>query len=357
MLTVLLFLLVLSVLVLVHEAGHFFAARAFGVGVDEFGVGFPPRAWSVRRGGTVYSVNWIPLGGFVRLKDEEADARAKDSFRAQTLARRLLVIAAGVVMNVALCAVLLSVGYGLGMPQELLGPPPSGAVLRDRSIQVGTVFPDTPAAVSGFAAGDALLALDGAPLASADDFRARIATRGGSETAIVVRRAGTETTLRVTPVTLKETGRPGIGIGLFETATVSYPWRLAPVAGVRATAAYAADIVKAFGGLLFDLVRTGAPGEGVAGPVGIAVLTGRVAGLGAIYLLQFVALLSLNLGIINLLPIPALDGGRVLFLAIEKLRGRRLPVKMEMLAHQAGFAVLLLLVALVTVHDVLRLFR
>ena len=356
-LTILTFTIVLSLLVFVHEAGHFLAARAFGITVEEFGFGFPPRAWGFSRGGTTYSVNWIPLGGFVRLKGEAGDSRAKDSFAGQSLLRRLAVIAAGVVMNVLLATGLFSVGYGIGIPQEIGGPLPYGAHVRDRELQIAEVLDGSPAERAAFLPRDQVIAVDGATVRSGEDFRARVAAAEDREISVTVRRGDVETALAVTPTLLAETGKPGIGVALFESGVVSFPWYLAPVAGVRATATYAIDILLAFGDLVRSLVTTGAPSVDVSGPVGIAVLTGKVARLGFIYLLQFTALLSLNLAIINILPIPALDGGRVLFLAIERARGRAVSARIETMVHQAGFAALLLLVAVVTFYDVMRFFR
>ncbi len=356
-LTVLLFLVVLSVLVFVHEAGHFFAARFMGIAVEEFGFGFPPRAFGIKRGETIYSINWIPLGGFVRLKGETGGEKAPDSFASQALWKRLIVLLAGVVMNVVLATVLLSVGFAVGVPQEVGGSLPSGARVRDHVVRIEAVLPETPAARAGFVVGDTLRAIEGTPVENMDGFRAQIGQRAGQATIVQVERNKQTQTLTVTPEVLAETHAPGIGVGLIETGIVSYPWYLAPVAGARATVSYLGAMFASFGDLLTTLVRTGKPSADVAGPVGIAVLTGAVAKLGILYMLQFVALLSLNLAVVNVLPIPALDGGRVLFLFIERIRGRAVSSNIEDRIHQIGFVLLLLLVAVVTFHDIGRLIR
>lgn len=357
MLTILLFLLVLSVLVFVHEAGHFFAARMMGIAVEEFGFGFPPRAFGIKRGGTIYSINWIPLGGFVRLKGETGGVKAPDSFASQALWKRLVVLVAGVAMNVALAIVLLSIGFAVGVPQEVGGGLPSGARVRDHAVRVQAVLPDTPAVTGGVEVGDTLRTVEGVAVESMEGFRKQIAGRQGRSTVIEIERNAERRVVTVTPEVLAETNAPGIGVGLVETGIVSYPWYLAPVAGARATFSYMGAIFGAFGDLLGTLLRTGRPSADVAGPVGIAVLTGAVAKLGILYLLQFVALLSLNLAVVNVLPIPALDGGRVLFLFMERIRGRAVSFAIEDRIHQIGFVLLLLLVAVVTFHDIGRLLR
>jgi regulator of sigma E protease len=357
MLTVLLFLVVLSLLVFVHEAGHFFAARRLGIAVEEFGFGFPPRAYGIKRGKTIYSVNWIPLGGFVRLKGETGGEKTPESFATQALWKRLVVLLAGVAMNVVLAAVLLSVGYAIGVPQEINGPLPTGAVVREHVVRIQAVLPETPAAKAGFVPGDILRAIDGVSIASMDTFRAEIGQRVGRATTVQVERDNETQTLMVTPAVLPETQVPGIGVGIIETGIVSYPWYSAPLAGVRTTVSYLGAMFASFGELLATLVRTGKPSADVAGPVGIAVLTGAVAKMGILYMIQFVALLSLNLAVVNVLPIPALDGGRVLFLFIERLRGRAVASHIEDRIHQLGFVLLLLLVAIVTFHDIGRLIR
>jgi regulator of sigma E protease len=355
--TVIIFVVVLSLLVFVHEAGHFLAARLFGIGVEEFGFGFPPRAIGWRRGGTIYSLNWIPLGGFVKLKGELNDQASPDAYLAKSKPRRLSVLAAGVVMNVVLAVLVFSIGYVFGLPRDLGNPLSPGAQVRERKLQIVALVPNKPAAAAGFKIGDEILATDGAVMITAQDFKNRLAERAGQSIAVTFRREGKEMTAQVNPTILEETGKPGIGIGLLESGIVSYPWYLAPFAGARTTLEFGVEIFKAFGRLVASLVLTGRPGVDVSGPVGIAVLTGEVAKLGLVYLLQFVGLLSLNLAIINVLPIPALDGGRILFLLIEAVRGRAVSAKIEGMIHQVGFAVLISLVAIVTVQDILRFIK
>ena len=353
MITFLLFLVVLSVLVFVHEFGHFISAKKLGVRVDEFGFGFPPRAFSVKRGGTVYSLNWIPLGGFVKIKGEMAEeATGRDSFATQSAPRRLLILAAGVTMNMLFAWFLFSVGAMIGLVETVDAVHPS-ATVRNRAVTVTDVLPDSPASKAGIAYGDSIASVNGAPVVAVTALQETLRNASG-EVALTLTRGSTSREVRVTPVLLEKVGKLGIGVGLLETGVVSYPFWYAPVRGAQITAMNTLAVFEAFGGLVAGLVTGKGVSADVAGPVGIAVATGEVARLGFIYLLQFTALLSINLAVINILPLPALDGGRVLFLIIEKIRRKPVDRKIEGIVHQIGFGLLLLLALFVTVQDVRR---
>lgn len=353
--TVITFAVVLSLLVLVHELGHFISARRAGVRVEEFGFGFPPRLAGVKRGGTIYSINWIPLGGFVRLKGEAGDSRDRDSFSAQPARKRAVILAAGVVMNLVLAWALLSVGYMIGLPQVIDDETlPSYATTSEERIQIVSVLDGAPAEEAGFEAGDRVIAVDGETIGTIEEFSAHTGGRGDVPITVTVEREDGTVDIAVAPMLLERTGRPGIGVGLIKTGIVRYPVFAAPVHGLVATVSFTTEIVRAFGQVIGELLTGAEPSVEFSGPVGIAVITGEVARLGLRYLLQFTALLSVNLAIINVLPIPALDGGRLLFLAIEKLRGRSVNARFETAAHNIGFALLILLVLVVTYGDVVR---
>lgn len=354
MLTLIIFLAVLSVLVVVHEAGHFLVARRMGVRVDEFGFGFPPRLWSTTRGDTTYSVNWVPLGGFVRLKGESGeDIHHEDSFAGKSISARLAIVIAGVVMNLVLAVVLLTIGLVMGLPQatdEL----PHGAVAREMQIAIGQVLVGSGAAEAGIEPGDLLISFDGNRLEDASAVQSYVAAHQDAPIEVKVSRFGEEKSFMVLPELLGETGHVGLGIGLFSVGIVSYPWYLAPVRATQLTVHLTSEIAKAFARIVQSLVTKGQLGVELAGPVGIAVLSGQAAELGLAYLLQFMAILSINLAVINVLPFPALDGGRLLFLVIEKVRGRPVSRQLENVAHQLGFVLLLALILLVTYRDLAR---
>lgn len=370
--TILIFILILGLLVFVHELGHFFTAKKSGVRVEEFGFGLPPRAIGIQKkdgkwrfvkqdysadkepkAETVYSLNWIPLGGFVKIKGEEGGAVSDpDSFANKPIWKRAIILSAGVIMNFILGAALLGIGFGIGLPQALDGGTLKYAVVRDETTQIVQVIDGYPAAKAGIAVGDEILTIDGQKISSEAFLRSYIEKSEGKELVLKIKRGDKELDAKATPVPLKETGKPGLGFAFIETGIVSYPWYLAAWKGVEMAGFYAREIAVAFYNLIANLVVHQEVAMDLSGPVGIAVLTGRVARLGIIYLLQFAAMLSINLAIINIFPFPALDGGRLLFLAIEKIRGRAMNQKIESLAHTVGYALLMLLIVAVTYHDV-----
>jgi regulator of sigma E protease len=352
---VLVFIVTLLVLVLVHELGHFLSARWLGVTVEEFGFGFPPAALKRRWGRTVYSLNWLPLGGFVKIKGEEHAVEESDSFSAQPSARRALIVASGVIMNLALCWLLFTVGFTVGMPQEATGPARSGAKVRDVRHQVTSVLPQSPAE-GALESGDTIVAIDGESFATLQELQRYIRSHRDGLLEFTVERRGAVQSLSLQPALLKvsEGEVYGVGVSLFTTAVVSYPLYRAPLEALRLTGELFGAIARALGDLISGLWRGAPPAVEVAGPIGIAVLTAEVVDLGWIFLLQFVAVLSLNLAFVNLLPFPALDGGRLLFIGIEVARGRRVSHSVEGALHRWGFTVLLFLVLLVTYFDLLR---
>lgn len=355
MFTILIFLLILGLLIFVHEFGHFFAAKRSGAAVDEFGFGFPPRLWSIRRGETRYSLNLIPLGGFVKVRGEDSATSEAGSFSTLSLGRRAWVLASGVFMNVFLALTLFFIGFVVGTPTALPDELPSGAIVRDKNLQIVTVVENSPAGKSGMLPGDVLVEIDGQPQSSLEDVQDYNNSRSGEEEMVLVQRGKTTMTVRVTPQVLPTSeGRAVWGVELLETGIVRFPIHQAIVRAVTVTATMLWNIVQAFGDLLRQLFSTQTLPQDVTGPIGIAVLTGRVVDLGLLHVIQFTALLSLNLAIINALPFPALDGGRLLFLLIELISRKRVNAKVERIVHATGFAILLLLITAITFRDVGR---
>jgi regulator of sigma E protease len=351
--TLFLFLIVLSLLVFVHEVGHFVMAKRMGMRVEEFGFGFPPRLWGIKRAGTMYSINWIPLGGFVKIKGESGeDATEPDSFSSKKAWRRFLVLVAGVAMNMVLAVVLYCVGYMVGMPGVIDGNLSSSARVRDEAVVIMEVYPESPAARAGVVGGDEIVSIDGRVITNDIEAREYFAQHTPEGVELVVSGDdGTYRTYMLTSEELAGAGMTGIGIGFVSTGIVSYPFFQAVAQGVWTTCELTVQIVQAFYGLIRELVVHQELSVDLSGPVGIAVMTGEVAAMGLIYLLQFTAVLSINLAFINILPFPALDGGRILFLVIEKLRGRALNQRFEIAAHNLGFMLLMVLVVLVTYKD------
>ncbi len=392
MITVIIFILILGLLVFVHELGHFLVARRNGVEVEEFGFGFPPRilgiywnrknerkvVWGSREieeirearkigeEKTVYSVNWIPLGGFVKIRGEDGEPSSlaagekisPKSFAAQKPFVRIKILAAGVVMNFLLAAVLLSVGYFVGIPQTVEDKTTGKA--KNEKIQIMETVSGSPADKMGIKIGDQVIgAINNSgkllSFSTIEQVQNYINENKGNQIELVIRRGNEELKLSGIPRNDYPPNEGALGISLVKTAEVSYPFYEAIWRGVKTTADLTGMILVAFGGLLWKLFAGQSVGMDVSGPVGIAVLTGQVAKLGFIYILQFTALLSINLAIVNILPIPALDGGRILFILIEKIKGSPVSQKFEQRAHNIGFALLITLMAVVTFRDVARL--
>ncbi len=372
--TIIIFIIVLSLLVFVHEWGHFFVARKLGVKSEEFGFGFPPRIigvyknkkgkWSMAKGkkkvedaqDTVYSLNWIPLGGFVKIKGEDGEnEKDKDSFAGKKAWKRAAILSAGVSMNLVLAAVLLSVGLMLGLPQAATGDFESGTQVSDQKVTVLKVFPETPAKEAEIKMGDVILGINGQELNSSEQVNQFIKDKKGEKLTYKIKRGEEVLHKKITPETIEKNGETGIGIAITNTAIVKYPWYRAVWKGVKETVILTGAIIVALVGLVKDLIMGQSVAAEVGGPVRIAALTGQFANLGFAYLLQFTALLSINLAIINFLPIPALDGGRVLFLIIEKIKGSPVKKEVEALIHNLSFILLIILILIITFNDIVNL--
>jgi regulator of sigma E protease len=315
--------------------------------------GFPP---GQEPADTIYSLNWLPIGGFVKIKGQDGEGKQdNDSFAAKSLWRRALILAAGVIMNIILAAALLSVGYMLGMPQALedVG---SHAQIKQAEVLVMEALPGSPAEKAGLKAGDVILALNDQVVSSHAGLQSLVAQNQGVATDFLIRGDAGEKHLEITPDIISETGEAGIGVSIYVSGTVRYPFFFAIWEGIKSTFLMFWAIIVAFVFLIRDFFTGADVGGQVAGPVGIATLTGQVATLGFAYLLQFMALLSLNLALINILPFPALDGGRLLFLIIEKFKGKPVRQSVEAWIHTVGFWLLIMLIIFVTYKDIARLF-
>lgn len=385
LLTIVVFLLVLSVLVLAHEWGHFFTARRFGVKAEEFGLGFPPRIGGIYKNqagqwrlvwgdvpvenlennplanlrpaprATIYSLNWLPIGGFVKIKGENGEGPDQgDSFSARKIWQRIVILTAGVVMNIILAWLLLSVGYMFGLPQstDTLGP---RARLSQSQVAIVEVMPNSPAAAAGLQAGDAIRRVNNVSVGTEKALQDAIAAQNGQTTELLIYRGGEEKIIKVVP-TIRDGGRATIGVAIFSSGLVSYPFFSAIGEGAKTTVWILKQIVLGVVNLLGGIFHGQNVGDQFAGPVGIASITGQAARLGFVYLLQFTALLSLNLAVLNILPFPALDGGRVLFLLIEKIKGKPVRREVEAAIHNIGFLLLIALVLFITYKDIVKFF-
>ncbi len=377
MATLLIFIAVLAVLVLSHEFGHFIVARLSGMKVEEFGFGFPPRLCGIRRllngrrqiiwgnrqvlaaektsgeqGGTIYSFNWLPLGGFVKIKGEDGKSDSEpDSFASKKFWHKAAVLVAGVAMNVLVGAVLISLGFMIGLPQPLEGIDDVKNI-SDRRIEILQALPGKPAEAAGLKTGDTIIKIGSLEQPRLSELRAYVDAHRDEAILVTWQRGNEKMSQNIRPIVYPDTGKGGLGVSVVEIGTVRYPFFKALENGIITTGFYLKHITLAFGQLIKSLFTGAALGGTVSGPVGVAVMTGQVARMGLVYLLQFMAILSLNLAVLNILPIPALDGGRLLFIILAKIFRRPQGFRYEHVVHAVGFALLILLVVAVTVKDV-----
>ena len=364
--SVIVFILVLVALIVVHELGHFFAAKWAGMRVDEFGLGYPPRALLLKRHkGTDYTLNWLPFGGFVKIHGEDGVGGAKapaDSFVGKPHYVQALVLLAGILMNLVFAWVLLSATLAIGMPRALDDDQIAQAI--DAKLVVTSVLPGSPAADAGIMPGDAILHVtDGGPsFAGADPstFTAFVAsTTAGVPLSFTYQRSGAEPELvNVTP----ETGiisdapeRVALGVGVSAVGTIPVSLIEAPIEGAKltyqATGQIATGLVQFFG----SIFTFSADLSQVSGPIGIAGAVGDASATSIAALMTLVAVISINLALINVLPIPALDGGRLLFVLIEAVTRKPIPESVSGAFNAAGFALLILLMVVVTASDIWKL--
>ncbi|MCK6462210.1 MAG: RIP metalloprotease RseP [Candidatus Pacebacteria bacterium] len=348
--SIVLFFIVLAVLILSHEFGHFLAAKRSGVKVEEFGFGFPPKIFKFKRGETVYSLNAIPFGGFVKITGEEGENKNDPrSFSFKPIWVRTMIIAAGVVFNVILAWFLLAVGFMAGMPSSVQSAP-SGAEIKDRRVIILQVAEDSPAKIAGLKPGDEIAGFPGV-----EEFKSFIAASLGKEIEIKYRRDGKDNSARVVPRENPPAGEGAIGISMDEIGTVKLPVLRSFLEGAKTTYNVLIGTALSFYNFVAAAIKGEAGLGAITGPIGIAGFVGSAAKFGFGYFVSFVAFLSVNLAIINILPFPALDGGRILFLAIEKIKGSPVSPRISAAIHGAGMALLLALMLLVTFKDILKL--
>lgn len=343
---VLLAMLLLGVLIVVHEYGHFISARALGIPVKEFSVGFGPklRQWKSKKRDTVFSLRGIPLGGYCAYYDEDADTLEKGDprrFNAAPVWKRMIVVVAGSLMNILLAfvlAVVLHLGYGVLAAQP----------------RVEAVVPGSPAAQAGILPGDVMLRAgdseiifgDAGSLSAAVDLLAE-----GETLALTVERDGAELTLSVIPQYDEAEGRKLIGVSV---VAFTRPNVIQSIQGAWESCVYASTaIAQSLGRLIFH----GEGAEDVSGPVGVVQIIAEQTRSGGAYMyLSLAVLISINLGLVNLLPIPGLDGSRILFLLAEAVRRKPVNKRVESAVHMVGFALLFGLMILFTFRDIRRLF-
>ncbi len=360
LITIVAFIVILSVLVLIHELGHFLVAKKLGIKVEEFGFGFPPRIIGNNIGETLYSINLLPVGGFVKLYGEDdagggsvknanlesriPNNQLRRAFYARPVWQRFTVIVAGVLMNFIFAVVLISYLFGT-----------QGVALPTNTISVTEIFKNTPAASAGIKVGDVIQTLNGVEVTSTARFISEVKKDEGKSIALGLLRNGNKFQVIVAPRKKYPSGEGPVGVGISNIELKKYSWYTAPFFGTIEAFKFSWMIVAGLGQMLFDLVFKWHKPQGVAGPIGVAQLTGQAVSYGFNATLWFTALLSVNLAVLNILPIPALDGGRLFFIVLEAVTRKKVNPKYESYTHAAGLAVLLGLMALITMFDVLRI--
>lgn len=344
MLTTITIIVFLSILILIHELGHFLLAKRFGLFVGEFGLGLPPRAWGKKIGETIYSINWLPFGGYVKIAGEDGDEDGTVEkkvphdriFYNIAAWKRFCILIGGVTMNFLLGWMLLSIVFMIGVKPGLF---------------ISQVQQDGPAAIAGLQANDRLL-----DFKKADDFVGYAKTNAGNAITLRVERGGETITIEMTPRSNPPAGQGPLGVVLGESLGHE---KKSLVGAVKSGFIESIAIVEGTFKGIANLVGAALVGKGslenMTGPIGIIKVTVDASEAGFIYVLSLMALISVNLAAFNILPFPALDGGRILFLFIEKIKGSPLPKKVEQYANGIGLMLLLGLILIVSVKDIMRL--
>lgn len=347
-------------LVVVHEFGHAIAARRNGVVVEEFGIGFPPKAWGRKlKNGTLFTLNWLPLGGFVRLKGEHDSATGPGTYGGATLWVKTKILLAGVLTNWVVAVVIFTCLAFIGMPKIL---PNQFAIASDNQqvssdIQAGSVGQNSPASKAGLVTGDKLVSIAGEPITSGDNFAKQTAAHAGQTVPFVFQHNGATKNTTVT-LNKKDANDSGyLGVGPAEQVGQRATWS-APIVGVGVTVQFTYETLKGLVTTVADLFQTkfAQAGANVAGPVGIISILNDSSKLGLVPVLFLIGVISLTLAVMNVLPIPALDGGRLFVTLLFRALKKPLTEKREESIQAAGFIALMALVVLITAVDVHRYF-
>ena len=342
--TIAAFFFVLAIVVIAHELGHFATAKACGVKVEEFGIGYPPRIAAVKYGETEYSLNWVPLGGFTKMAGEE-DPQIERSLASKSIGKRLIVLSAGSFMNFILPFLLLTIAFMI----------PHDIVTGD--VNVVEVVAGSPAELAGIEAGDQILEINGHTINNTADISRYIQMYLGNEMDILLERNdGSKETVTVVPRWNPPTGEGSVGFAIMTENAVLEKESYNPWVAFKAGATETFETMVLFkNGILSMFIGNNSAAD-LVGPVGIAQITGEVAQAGISPLLRWTAFFSLNLAILNLLPLPALDGGRIIFVLLEWIRrGKKVAPETEGKIHFIGFALLIILMVAVTFQDIGRI--
>ncbi len=362
-LTLVLALFSLIALMVIHEYGHFIIAKKFGVRVDEFGVGYPPRIWGKKIGETIYSINWLPLGAFVRIYGEEGGIDDLRSFQNLKIWKRVLIVIGGVAAFWLAAIIIFSVLFGMGADLPVGDQDVSGLI--NPQVKIISVTPNSPAGLAGLKTADTIkdvkVGTVDTKISKLSDFQKIATANKGKEITLTIQRGTQSFDVKVTPRVNPPAGQGSLGVGLERMATLieKTAWYMAPIEGVvytwKTTINALVGLYSTFAGL-FE--HKGLPaGAAFAGPIGITVFLANAASYGPGFFLYFIGTISVLVAIFNLFPIPALDGGKLIFLLLEKIKGKPVSVKWEQGITVACFIILIALSLFITIRfDIPRLF-
>lgn len=359
---VIIFIVILFVLIVVHEFGHFFTAKLFKMRVDEFGLGYPPKAKTLFvKGETKYTLNWLPFGGFVKIFGENSeDQKDPRSFINKAWYKQAIVLIAGVFMNLLLAGILISVGFLGGLPTST-SHERFKEYVEDPHVVLQEVVSESPAEKAGLLSGDTILYIQDKDkkevafnIVDVDTVRNEISGSEGKELILGIKRGEEEKTIQVVPEK-NDNGVFVIGVSMDSVGTLTLPFFKAIKYGFQMSGDMLGEITKAFGNLISGSFKGTADLSSLTGPVGIVGIVGDAYEFGWINLLFLTAMISLNLVVINLIPFPALDGGRLLFVFIEALTRKKIPAKVAGIVNGVGFILLIGLMIFVTYRDIAKL--
>jgi len=358
-LTLVVAFLCLIALMIIHEFGHFIIAKKFGIRVDEFGIGYPPRMFGKKIGETIYSVNWLPLGAFVRIYGEEGGVDDYRSFANLKIWKRVLIIIGGVAAFWLSAIIIFSVVFAMGADLPVGDNEVQG--LTNPQVKIVSVSADSPASQAGLKMGDTIKDIKVAgpkgyidtKITKIADFQKTAGDNKGKEIAITINREGQTFDVNLIPRVNPPAGQGAVGIGLERMATLvqKTSWYMAPVQGAVYTWQTTINALKGLYITFSDLLKgKGAPqGAEFAGPLGITVFLANAASYGPGFFLYFIGIISVMIAIFNLFPIPALDGGKLIFLLIEKIKGKPVSVKVEQAITMTCFIILIALSLFITI--------
>ncbi len=366
--SIIIFFIILLVLVLSHEFGHFIVAKKSNIKVDEFSFGFPPKLFGKKFGETTYNFNALPFGGYVKIHGQNPDDLPLDdedknrSFSNKPWYIKVGVLLAGVVMNFLVAWLLLSIGFISGLPTSV-ELAPKGAVVQNQALTIVSVLSDSPAQKSGLKSGDKILSLKTnkdfikiSPLNSpAKAVQTFVEDHPTEKIDFSLMRGNKPEEIVVTPSIIKNGGKVMVGISMDMIGELHLPFYQAVWEGLKLSSDLTAKTAVGFYNLIANSVSGHGSLSGITGPVGIIKIVGDAASFGFIYLLSFTALISINLAILNLIPFPALDGGQLLFILIEKIKGSPINPKVANIINLIGFSLIMIFMVVITYHDIVNL--